>query len=155
MVNTLPSACLRRGSRDPWFFSRQRPSNVSNTPATINRQQRKGFRHHCSPRASVRQTERFLAPPAPVRISMSCALALAVAHPMEERQWACGVFEDTPAMECTTLDSVTCPMISLPPTGFPCGDLACQARSTPAASPGARAGAARVSHPPRTRSSAR
>src|SRR2546426_532582 len=53
MVNTLPSACLRRGARDPWFFSRQRPTNVSNTPAAINRQQRKGFRHRCSPRTSV------------------------------------------------------------------------------------------------------
>jgi hypothetical protein len=32
------------------------------TQHAFNCQQRKGFRPHCSPRASVRQTERFLAP---------------------------------------------------------------------------------------------
>src|SRR4029453_10439057 len=49
---------------------------------------------------------------------------MAAAHPMEEKPWACSVFEDKPDLTCTPLDSVTCPMISLPPTGVPCGDLA-------------------------------
>src|SRR6266446_4545860 len=34
-------------------------------------------------------------------------------------------------MECTTLGSATCPMVRLPPAGFPCGYPACQARTSP------------------------
>ena len=58
---------------------------------------------------------------------------------MDEKQYTWGVFQDKPDTECTTLDTATSPMVSLPPAGFPCGYLACQARSTPATSTGSTA----------------
>ena len=88
-------------------------------------------------------------------ISTSCSLAMTALHPIDEKQSAGGGFQDKSDTACTTLDTATSPMVSLPPAGFPCGYLACQARSTPATSTGSTAGATRVAHPPRTRSSAR
>ena len=93
--------------------------------------------------------------PAPVGISTSCALAMAASHPLAEKPGTWGVFEATPALEGTSLDSTTSPMVSLPPPGLLCGYLACEARSAPTAPTGSTAGAARVSPPPRTRSSPR
>jgi hypothetical protein len=94
-------------------------------------------------------------PPALVGISTSYALVMAASHPLAEQPGTWGVCEATPALEGTSLDSTTSPMVSLPPPGLLCGDLACEARSAPTAPTGSAAGAARVSPPPRTRSSPR
>jgi len=77
------------------------------------------------------------------------------APPGRETRGVGRVFEATPALECTLLDSPTSPMVSLPPPKLLGGYLVCEARSAPTAPTGATAGAARVSPPPRTRSSPR
>src|SRR5262249_21767142 len=99
-------------------------------------------------RKSFSKTTDFSNAPTPVVISTSCSLAMTALHPMDEKQDAWGVFQDKPDTECTPLDTVTSPMVSLPPVGFPCGYLACQARSAPATSTGSPAGATHVAHPP-------
>jgi hypothetical protein len=34
-------------------------------------------------------------------------------HPMDEKQYAWGVFQDKPDTECTTLDTATSPMVTI------------------------------------------
>ena len=131
---------VRATTCGPWGAYHYQPGLVSVqvVKTWITPQHATAERLQLSPRRdpSFAKTAVLANAPAPGGPSTSCALAMAASHPLAEKPGAWGVFEATPALESTRLDSPTSPMVSLPPPGWLGGYLACEARSAPTAPTG-------------------